>query len=354
MLDYCDLVLLQKTYDTDILYKEFWECMDKYLKEQKFHKQYKKLCKKLKNKKVLVYGTGMLFQEVLKQYGLSDINIIGIADRKYYLNNDKTHDFGFKIIPNSQYSNVDADVILLGMQNYDGAIKDTKELFENKKSIPLVKMSFKTRILNIIKKCYKRKEKDATNVIILHKINGKKVINPKIKNLNVIFYGKNNTVELYEPITIYAPVNICCQNNTSVKIGAKIRLRETKFLLFDNSSIEIGTNNFIGNSRILSIGGKKITVGNDCLISFNVEIRNSDHHQIYDIGSNQLLNPAQDVIIGNHVWIAAHSLIFKGSVVPSNSIVGAHSLINKKFEQENSIYAGTPAKIVRQNIYWEE
>ena len=47
-----------------------------YLQRVKFDKQIKKLTKKLKDKTVVIYGTGLLFQEVLKNYDLSGLNII--------------------------------------------------------------------------------------------------------------------------------------------------------------------------------------------------------------------------------------------------------------------------------------
>ncbi len=55
----------------------------KYLEKINFEKHIKRLEKKLKNKKVLIYGTGNLFQYIYENYDLSKINIIGISDKKY-------------------------------------------------------------------------------------------------------------------------------------------------------------------------------------------------------------------------------------------------------------------------------
>ena len=43
----------------------------------------KKLNKKLKGKTIVIYGSGLLFQKVLSNYDLSELNIIGISDRKF-------------------------------------------------------------------------------------------------------------------------------------------------------------------------------------------------------------------------------------------------------------------------------
>lgn len=53
---------------------------------------------------------------------------------------------------------------------------------------------------------------------------------------------------------------------------------------------------------------------------------------------------AKPILIGDYTFIGARCLFLKGSAIPSNSIVGASSLVNKKWEQEFYLYAGIPAK----------
>lgn len=65
------------------------------------------------------------------------------------------------------------------------------------------------------------------------------------------------------------------------------------------------------------------------------------------------LNPNADIEIGNHVWIAQGVSILKGAKIPSNCIVGAKSLVNKKFEEVNCIIAGIPAKIIKRGVNWD-
>ena len=42
----------------------------------------------------------------------------------------------------------------------------------------------------------------------------------------------------------------------------------------------------------------------------------------------------------------------KNTKISNNSIVGAGTIINKKFEDENVIIAGVPAKIIKKNVNW--
>ena len=44
--------------------------------------------------------------------------------------------------------------------------------------------------------------------------------------------------------------------------------------------------------------------------------------------------------------------ILKGAYISSNTVIGAFSVVTKKFEKNNIIIAGKPANIVKENIVW--
>ena len=78
--------------------------LEEHLKQCKFDKYFKKLTKKLKGKKVIIYGTGSMFQYIQKNYDLSGLNIIGVSDGKYLLEQEGEEDLGYKIIPKEKLS----------------------------------------------------------------------------------------------------------------------------------------------------------------------------------------------------------------------------------------------------------
>lgn len=57
--------------------------------------------------------------------------------------------------------------------------------------------------------------------------------------------------------------------------------------------------------------------------------------------------------MGNHVWCASHVSIHKGVMIGNDTIIGVRSLVLNKFDISNVIIAGSPAKIVRNDIDWE-
>jgi carbonic anhydrase/acetyltransferase-like protein (isoleucine patch superfamily) len=51
-------------------------------------------------------------------------------------------------------------------------------------------------------------------------------------------------------------------------------------------------------------------------------------------------------VIGEYTFVGTNVAILGGAVLPSYSVLGAKSLLNKPFEEEWKLYAGVPAKAV--------
>ncbi len=143
-------------------------------------------------------------------------------------------------------------------------------------------------------------------------------------------------------------------NNNVIKIENKCKLTGVSFWISgDNNVITIGEGTSVGlRTQFAALEGTKVTIGKDCMFSHDIRIRTSDSHSIIDEGGNRI-NYAEDVVIGNHCWIGMQSLIMKGSVLGNNSVLAARSLLNKKFQESGCIVAGSPAKVIKDNINWD-
>lgn len=319
-----------------------------YLQQNNFTKRLAVLSKKFKNKRILIYGAGLLFKYISENHNLSNLNIIGISDRKY-LSEDSGNVFGgYNIIPYDSLMSTEFDYILLTVKEGESLKKYLSKMIEPRKIVPLFKQSIFSKILN------KFKPKKESNTAVLIKQNGKKIYNPKIKNLNIHFWGSNNYIEIHEPYRI-RDVKIACGNKNKLVILGNNRHTKANIILEKQNTLSIGTNTTMTDVKLWFSGatGTNITIGKDCMFSYGIEFRTGDGHSIYDIHSKQLLNHHQDIEIKNHVWIGRNSLILKNTKLASNTIVGANSLVNKKFEEENCIIAGNPAKIIKREVNWD-
>ena len=122
------------------------------LEEFKFKKQLVKLNKKLKNKTVVIYGTGLLFQKIKENYDLSNLNIIGVSDRKFTTEEEGRESFGYKIIPLEKIVDYKPDYILISTLKFLGIMDDFKNnVFKGTKIkvLPLVDKPFLTLLKEI-------------------------------------------------------------------------------------------------------------------------------------------------------------------------------------------------------------
>ena len=203
-------------------------------------------------------------------------------------------------------------------------------------------------------KWFKQFQNRKTNSFIYIKADGTKVINPKIKNLQINFYGRNNHVEIHEPITIDNKLYISCINNSKVIIKTHNMYKTMKIYAGSNSNVFIDANTSAENV-IISMANNKYTsvnIGANCMLSYGILLRTSDGHSIYDTEQKVILNHPADITIGNHVWISADSKILKGVKIPDNCVIGTNSVVTRKFTEENCIIAGNPASVVKHGINW--
>lgn len=97
----------------------------------------------------------------------------------------------------------------------------------------------------------------------------------------------------------------------------------------------------------------KLTIGEDCMLAYDIDIRTGDSHSIISSETGERLNYAKNIIIGDHVWVAAHSCLLKGTVIGSNSVVATGSIVTGEFPDLNVIIGGSPAKIIKRGVTWD-
>lgn len=111
-------------------------------------------------------------------------------------------------------------------------------------------------------------------------------------------------------------------------------------------------NNFQLTAESTIICYKRVKFGDNCLLSWDILIMDTDFHEIFN-EKREVINAPADINIGDHVWIGCRSLILKGANIPDNSIIAANSTVtHKKLEPKNSLFIGSPARKIKDNINW--
>lgn len=154
-------------------------------------------------------------------------------------------------------------------------------------------------------------------------LNRDKIPGSKIES--ILKAGKNSK------IIINGDVRICHSGDIRVFEGAELELTNVAI----NTGLQISCK-------------EKITIGEGTNIATQVIIRDNDAHKVfYEDGSSNAL--AKAVNIGEHVWIGTRAVILKGVTVGSGAVIAAGAVVTKDVP-ENTIVAGIPAKVIRENV----
>ncbi len=139
--------------------------------------------------------------------------------------------------------------------------------------------------------------------------------------------------------------DVIFRGNAIIGHGCKISIGEKGVLEFGkNISVTAETE---------IIAYDTIVFGNDCLISWDCLIMDTDMHEIFDKSGNQI-NQSKPIVIGNKVWIGCRSVILKGTKISDNSVIGTNSLISKDISDKSGVFAGNPVRFLRSDIDWKQ
>jgi acetyltransferase-like isoleucine patch superfamily enzyme len=145
--------------------------------------------------------------------------------------------------------------------------------------------------------------------------------------------------------------NVHCDSNISFETGL--------------GYLSIGSNTSIGSGTIIITQDGGITIGDNCLISWNVLITDSDTH----LTNSSRVSDARDwniglrtgrrgeykewdgirsapVRIGNNVWIGYGAVILPGVCIGDNAIIGAASVVTRNVKPGSTV-AGNPANVIK-------
>ncbi|MBP3708217.1 MAG: acyltransferase, partial [Clostridia bacterium] len=167
-------------------------------------------------------------------------------------------------------------------------------------------------------------------------------------NLKYEFKGKNNIIFFAGGSRNISMV--IHGNNGLIFIGQNVA--KIDISMVGESVLFIGDNSSFWGTTFRVLESKYIFLGNDCMFSWKINLETSDHHTICDILTNNRINFSKSIYIGDHVWCAQGVMIAKGAFIASGTMLGANSLAVSKEYYSNTVYAGSPAREIKKDIFW--
>jgi acetyltransferase-like isoleucine patch superfamily enzyme len=184
------------------------------------------------------------------------------------------------------------------------------------------------------------------------------------------FYGKNFV--MHHKVCIRGVANIITNGQlnigmsyvgfmhksdvTLLNVQGKLKLsspysigRGCRFDIAKNANMTVGKGGYINaNSTFIIMHG--LTIGDNCVISWDCQFLDEDFHQIDYEGIKKVLN---EIYIGNNVWIGCGVRIYKGSIIPDGCVIAANSVVKGTFLEKNSLIGGHPSRVIKQNVSWK-
>jgi len=175
-------------------------------------------------------------------------------------------------------------------------------------------------------------------------------INEQIKNVS----GSNFSMHASAQI-----INLQ-KNPAKIIIGTRAQIKGLLLVFKYGGEIQVGSDSYVGEgTRIWS--GNEIKIGNHVLISHNVNIIDTNSHEInfeerairydelifkgdWNEEGNVISKP---IIIEDNVWINFNAIILKGVTIGKGAIIAAGSVVTKDVEPFTMV-AGNPAKFIKK------
>ncbi len=191
--------------------------------------------------------------------------------------------------------------------------------------------------------------------IIDHGENNRVEIDPVVAEEGhgtIVFHGSGGSVRIGHGGSVYG-LNITLGHECHFDCGSDVRLGALEVYTIANVMISIGDRGFFtGHTRIYGHEAGAITIGDGCLIASNTFITTSDMHSIIDLDSGERINPPQDVVLEESVWLSLNATVLKGARIGRGSIVGLGAVVTGSIP-EYTLAVGSPARVIRSRVTWK-
>ncbi len=173
-----------------------------------------------------------------------------------------------------------------------------------------------------------------------------------INNIAAVLRGmfkKFNSAKCVDLLLCEKRVRIM-KTNGSVLLGDRVFLHRDVKLSASGANkkavIEIGDKSYIGDRTEIH-AGESVKIGSGVNIAWDCNILDRDYHKFQS--DTEKIKP---VIIEDHVWIACGVTILKGVTIGEGAVVAAGSVVTHDVPK-HALAAGTPAKVIKENITWQ-
>jgi carbonic anhydrase/acetyltransferase-like protein (isoleucine patch superfamily) len=175
-----------------------------------------------------------------------------------------------------------------------------------------------------------------------------------LSGVRVDIIGDNNNITI-GPDSVLANVTFRVRGSGhQIVFGENCRVTRGAMLWFEdhNGLLEVGSGTTMVEVHVAVTENSRVTIGEDCMLANDIDIRTGDSHSVIDSQTGKRLNFAGNVVINRHVWVTPHCVILKGVNIGANSIIATGAVVTKSCEP-GVIMGGNPARVIKTGVSWK-
>ncbi len=303
-------------------------------------KRIAKLVKKYKNKKIAIYGAGSFSQEIFRNYDLSALNIVAIADLKF---NDETqkHFYNLKCIIPEELAILDCNVILIANEDFLYFYRIVKNIVENTKNNNVLIDSF-------VDNSYNNPFENFIYGFFYYLLKPEEALRFFIKYIAKLctFFILDKKKRLQSYISLY--------HHIMTKIFGYQVLKTAKSIgknFWCGGFSEVTRNTRLKNNVCFNgmriMGGGKVTIGKYFHSGVECMILTQNHN--YDSGEAIPYDHTfiyKETEIGDFVWMGSRVIVLPGTKIGEGVVIQGGSVVHGEIPPY-AIIGGNPAKVFK-------
>ena len=161
--------------------------------------------------------------------------------------------------------------------------------------------------------------------------------------LNKLWHGKNFSGPAVCQISPLAEITF--DRGGKLHIGKGFKMRDSAMLrVRKGAACRMGRNVSIGSFNVINCQ-ESISLGDDVVLSPNVQIYDHDHDYACEGGIAAMKFLTAPVEIGSNVWIGANCVILRGTKIGNNCVIGANTVVKGEIPANSVVYQQRDTRI---------
>ena len=154
--------------------------------------------------------------------------------------------------------------------------------------------------------------------------------------LNKFWHGKDFSGPMMCQVSPLSEITF--DRGGELRIGSGFKMRDgAKLRVRKGAVCTMGKNVSLGSGNVINCQNS-ITLGDNVILSTNVQIYDHDHDYACDGGVAAGKYITGPVEIGSNVWIGANCVILRGTKIGDNCVIGANSVVKGEIPANSVVY----------------